>query len=109
MNSVQKGARAENERIKYLESLGYKVLPRPARSKFRKKTDYFGYWDIVCYKPEGIFTGYWLVEQVKCNSKDKLKKYKKAAIYLPKYTIAHFIIRHDRKKLSERWEVIDLR
>lgn len=114
INTVAKGNKAENERITYLESQGYKVLPKPPRFKFQQSTDYFGLWDVVAYKPtdqDGYLYTHWLVEQVKSNSTGGvLKKLKAASVELPASTKARLVVRMDgKRKPEERWRIINLR
>lgn len=108
-NKCLKGNRIENERIEYLRKLGYEVLPRPPRLKFRKQIDYFGYWDIVAYFPKKFesMNGHWLVEQIKSNKVKDLKKLKEIAKQMPKYTACNLVIRIDGK--INDWKEINLR
>lgn len=109
IKTYQKGRKAEIERIKHLESLGYKCISAPKGNAFSKQKDLFNFWDIVAYMPNTSGDFGWLVEQVKCN-KGVMKTYREAAKDLPRGTKANLSIRIDGNSGKPvEWKIIDLR
>ena len=102
MSSRNKGMQYEKEFEKLLQDWGYTTERARGSTKFNKKVDMFGLWDIISFNKEG-----WLFAQVKTDYRNKVYEELKEWFdkFLPPKTCAVYAIRKKGKIGAARWKI----
>ena len=102
MSNRSKGMAYEREFEERLNNVGYITQRVKGSTKWNQNVDFFGYWDIIGFKP----VGNWVLVQVKSNYATKYENELKEWVMKNKPKALCLLAIRNKGRRKDRWRII---